>query len=187
MLEKCEKVIKHVLNLFYQVFLFCMMSICAIPAKPVENTNNYMQHPRKIQSQNQVNNVILNYIIKMCSICSHFKHSVLAKQRLHIIQNSLNMDENNLIQSVLTCWNSILHIIKIIIERKKRWPCMLLTVAAQKILRHVHTKCVCAFTLFKKNKNQLFSTEPRCSYFFQHLSLILFLFCSYFKPIKCNM
>ena len=134
---------------------------------------------------------MLNYIIKMCSICSHFKHSVLAKQRLHRIQNSLNMDENNLIQSVLTCWNSTLHIIKRIIERKKRWPCMLLTVAAQKILRlvsiisHQVRMYVSAYVFFYKN--QLFSTEPRCSYFFQHLSLLLFLFCSYFKPIKCNI
>ena len=64
-----------------------------------------------------MNNVILNYIIKTCSICSHFKHSVVAKQRLHIIQNSMNMDENNLIQSVSTSWNSTLHMIKTMIER----------------------------------------------------------------------
>ena len=56
----------------------------------------------------------------MCSICGHQAlRSMLAKRRLHIIQKLLDMDENNLIQSMPTRWNSTLHMIKRMIERKK--------------------------------------------------------------------
>ncbi|XP_029966352.1 zinc finger BED domain-containing protein 4-like [Salarias fasciatus] len=68
-----------------------------------------------LSSQRAVTDVIA--IIRKCA--THFHHSVLAKQRLRVIQKDLGLPQHNIIQAVPTRWNSTLHMLQRALEQKR--------------------------------------------------------------------
>ncbi|XP_056144388.1 zinc finger BED domain-containing protein 4-like [Lampris incognitus] len=68
-----------------------------------------------LASQRAVTDVIA--MLKKCA--THFHHSILAKQRLQVIQRELGLPEHNIIQAVPTRWNSTLHMLQRMLEQKR--------------------------------------------------------------------
>lgn len=58
-------------------------------------------------------------VAKLKSSATHFNHLILAKQRLKDIQKDLDLPQHTIIQSVPTCWNSILHMLESMLEQKQ--------------------------------------------------------------------
>uniref|UniRef100_A0A1X7UYI8 HAT C-terminal dimerisation domain-containing protein n=1 Tax=Amphimedon queenslandica TaxID=400682 RepID=A0A1X7UYI8_AMPQE len=61
-------------------------------------------------------------VVQLLAICrklvGHFKHSTVAYQALHEIQEHLSLPPHHLQQDVKTRWNSSLYMVKSVIERK---------------------------------------------------------------------
>ncbi|XP_056138846.1 zinc finger BED domain-containing protein 4-like [Lampris incognitus] len=68
-----------------------------------------------LASQRAVTDVIA--MLKKCA--THFHHSILAKQRLRVIQRELGLPEHNIIQAVPTRRNSTLHMLQRMLEQKR--------------------------------------------------------------------
>lgn len=68
-----------------------------------------------LQSHNSIADVLT--ILKKCA--TYFHHSILAKQRLRLIQRDLGLPEHGMIQSVSTRWNSTLHMLQRMMEQRR--------------------------------------------------------------------
>ncbi len=62
---------------------------------------------------------VLNILSVMRSCTTHFNHSLLAKQRLAVIQQDLGLPAHSIIQAVPTRWNSTLHMLVRMLEQKR--------------------------------------------------------------------
>ncbi len=62
---------------------------------------------------------VLNILSVMRSCATHFNHSLLAKQRLAVIQQDLGLPAHSIIQAVPTRWNSTLHMLVRMLEQKR--------------------------------------------------------------------
>ena len=63
--------------------------------------------------------IVVDVLAKFRRIATHFGHSVLAKQRLAAIQESLGLPTHSLIQPAPTRWNSSLHMLERMAEQKR--------------------------------------------------------------------
>ncbi|XP_056100506.1 zinc finger BED domain-containing protein 4-like [Rhinichthys klamathensis goyatoka] len=68
-----------------------------------------------LNSQRAVQNILS--VLKSCA--THFNHSVLAKQRLAVIQQDLGLPAHAIIQAVPTRWNSTLHMLVRMQEQRR--------------------------------------------------------------------
>lgn len=56
---------------------------------------------------------------KLKRIATHFKHSVIAQQRLSVIQKEVGVPQHSILQAVPTRWNSALHMLLRMLEQKR--------------------------------------------------------------------
>ncbi len=68
-----------------------------------------------LNSQRAVQNILS--VLRSCA--THFNHSLLAKQRLAVIQQDLGLPAHSIIQAVPTRWNSTLHMLVRMLEQKR--------------------------------------------------------------------
>ena len=68
-----------------------------------------------LHSQRMVGDILA----KLKRIATHFNHSVVAQQRLSVIQQEVGVPNHSIIQAVQTRWNSTLHMIARMIEQKR--------------------------------------------------------------------
>ncbi|KAK7913512.1 hypothetical protein WMY93_013723 [Mugilogobius chulae] len=62
---------------------------------------------------------VSDMIAKFKRIATHFNHSVVAQQRLAVIQTEMGVPHHSIVQSVPTRWNSTLHMIARMLEQKR--------------------------------------------------------------------
>ncbi|XP_077972379.1 zinc finger BED domain-containing protein 4-like [Styela clava] len=67
----------------------------------------------------QAQRAVSDLLAKVRKIATHFNHSVLAKQRLQDIQQSLDLPVHAIVQSIPTRWNSALHMLQRVLEQKR--------------------------------------------------------------------
>ncbi len=58
-------------------------------------------------------------LAKLKRIATHFNHSVVAQQRLSVIQEEVGVPQHSIIQAVPTRWNSTLHMLVWMLEQKR--------------------------------------------------------------------
>ena len=72
-----------------------------------------------VQDGLKAQRAVSDVLAKVRSIANHFNHSVLAKQRLHDIQMTLNLALHTILQAVPTHWNSSLTLLGRALEQKR--------------------------------------------------------------------
>ncbi|XP_065130356.2 zinc finger BED domain-containing protein 4-like [Paramisgurnus dabryanus] len=63
--------------------------------------------------------VVGDILAKLKRIATHFNHSVIAQQRLSVIQKEVGVPQHSILQAVPTRWNSTLHMLLRMLEQKR--------------------------------------------------------------------
>lgn len=63
--------------------------------------------------------VVGDILAKLKRIATHFNHSIIAQQRLSVIQKEIGVPQHSILQAVPTRWNSTLHMLLRMLEQKR--------------------------------------------------------------------